>query len=100
LPREERRGDHGDNNKGVVQNYERERERERERDREREKKRRESRVRKRVRTPRHIAMSRAHHFWLLLSSPVSVIFFHYFRINPLQRMEERGGYVWGWKRTK
>jgi hypothetical protein len=78
LPGEERRGDHGDNNKGVVQNYESERERERTRERE---KRRDSGVTKRVRTPRHIAMSRAHQkFWLL---SFCLCFFFIIFVTPL-----------------
>jgi hypothetical protein len=53
-------------------------------EREREK-RRESGVTKRVRTPRHIALSRAHHFWLL---SFCVCFFFIIFVTPLN----------GWKR--
>jgi hypothetical protein len=66
---EERRGDHGDhgdNNKGVVQNYESEKEREIEIENERREGSRESR--RRDCEPRDtLPMSRAHHFFWLLS---------------------------------
>jgi hypothetical protein len=83
---EERRGDHGDNNKGMVQNYESEQERENEREIERtreEKGVRESRRECELRdTLQCHAHTRNSGSFLL-----SLLFLHYF-VTPLN----------GWKR--